>query len=73
MAKNGHDIICGHHLAENWPKITRNVGAVKAMLSRKDCEWKGKFEEPWQSRPHLWRGVRHVFLQGRVKGLASSL
>ena len=51
------------------PKRTWSVGAVRAMLTRKDSEWKGKFEEPWQSRPHLWRGVGHVFLQGRVKGL----
>ena len=41
-----------------------------AMLTRKDSEWKGKFEEPWQSRPRLWREVGHVFLQGRVEGLA---
>ena len=41
-----------------------------AMLTRKDSEWRGKFEELWQSRPRLWRRVGHVFLQGRVKGLA---
>ena len=34
-----------------------------AMRTRKDSEWKGKFEEPmaWQSRPRLWKGVGHVF------------
>ena len=51
----------------------RNVGAARATLTHKDSEWSQKFEEPWQSRPRDWRGVRQVFLQGRVKGLAKSL
>ena len=54
-------------------KKTRNVGALRAMLTCKDSEWRGKFEEPWQPRPHLSRGVGHVFLQGRIKVLALSL
>ena len=63
---------CSPEYSLNAKKI-RNVGSLRAMLTRKDSEWRGKFEEPWQSRPHLWRGVGHVFLQGRVKVLASSL
>jgi hypothetical protein len=49
------------------------VGAARATLTREDSERSRKFEEPWQSRPRDWRGVGHVFLQGRVKGLAKSL
>ena len=44
-----------------------------ATLTCEDSEWSPKFEEPWQSRPRDWRGVGHVFLQGRVKGLAKTL
>ncbi len=44
-----------------------------ATLTREDSEWSRKFEEPWQFEERDWRGVGHVFLQGRVKGLAKTL
>ena len=44
-----------------------------AKLTREDSQWSRKFEEPWQFEERDWRGVGHVFLQGRVKGLAKTL
>ena len=59
-------------LNRKWMR-SRNVGAARATLTREDSEWSWKFGEPWQARPHDWRGVGQVFLQGCVKGLAKSL
>ena len=49
------------------------MGAARATLTREDSEWSRKFEENWQSRLRVWRGMGQIFLQGRVKGLAKSL
>ena len=74
--RNAHDLQkCHDSLNHKWmrPKRIRNVGTIRAMLTRKDSEWKGTFEEPLQLRLHLWRRVGHVLLQHHVKGLAKSL
>ena len=54
-------------------KRTRNSAQQGATLTREDSEWSRKFEEPWQFEEWDWRGMEHVFLQGRVKGLAKTL
>ena len=66
-----------------FPKVARftrlqvdealECGRSKSNATREDSEWSRTFEESWQWRPRVWRGVGQFSLQGHVKGLAKSL
>ena len=57
-----------------WGQKEPDIRAQQeATLTHEDSEWSRKFEEPLQFEERDWRGVEHVFLQGRVKGLAKTL